>query len=105
MRFTGFALHGRSKECTQNVHHLGDLDMNGRIIFQWILVKQVVGIWTGFIWLRTGNSGGNIVMNIFHKIMGIYWVPKKFLAPREGLGQLNISVKPKLRLSVRPQYH
>lgn len=27
----------------------------------------------------------NTVMNIFHKIMGIYCVPKKFLAAHEGL--------------------
>jgi hypothetical protein len=35
-----------------------DLDVGERIILKWILEKQDGVVWTGFIWLRTGTSGG-----------------------------------------------
>jgi hypothetical protein len=35
-----------------------DLDVEVRIILQWILVKYGANLGTGFIWLRTGTSGG-----------------------------------------------
>jgi hypothetical protein len=38
--------------------HLADLGVDGRIIAEWILGKQVGKVWTEFIWLRIGNSGG-----------------------------------------------
>jgi hypothetical protein len=38
--------------------HLEDLAVDGKIILEWILKKQVGRVWTGFIWLRIGTSGG-----------------------------------------------
>jgi hypothetical protein len=32
--------------------------MDGRIILKWILKKYDEKVWTGFIWLWTGTSGG-----------------------------------------------
>jgi hypothetical protein len=32
--------------------------VNRTIIFKWILKRQGVTIWSGFIWLRIGISGG-----------------------------------------------
>jgi hypothetical protein len=37
---------------------LGDQVVDGRIILESILWEQGGIIWTGFIWLRTGTSGG-----------------------------------------------
>jgi hypothetical protein len=34
---------------------LGDLNVDVKIILDWILEKQGVKMWTGFIWLRTGQ--------------------------------------------------
>jgi len=36
--------------------HFGDLVADG-IILKWILQKQDIKVWTGFIWLRIGTSG------------------------------------------------
>jgi hypothetical protein len=47
--------------------HLEDLDIDGKIILECILGKYDVKLWTGFIWLRIGSSGGalvNTVMNL-----------------------------------------
>jgi hypothetical protein len=38
--------------------HAQDLDIDGKIIFEWILGKYGAKMWTGFIWLRIGTSGG-----------------------------------------------
>jgi len=38
--------------------HLEDLDVNGKIMLEWILGKWGVKMWTGFIWLRIRNSAG-----------------------------------------------
>jgi len=38
--------------------HLRDRIINGRKIINWILKKQRVKMWTGFIWLRTRTNGG-----------------------------------------------
>jgi hypothetical protein len=35
-----------------------DLEVDERIILEWILGKQGGKVWTGFIWLRIGTSGG-----------------------------------------------
>jgi len=37
--------------------HLGDPDINGRIILKWICRKWDVGVLTGLIWLRIGTGG------------------------------------------------
>jgi hypothetical protein len=36
--------------------YLTDLEVNGRIILQWILRKEGMRMWNGFIWLRNGSS-------------------------------------------------
>jgi hypothetical protein len=38
--------------------HLADVGVDGRIIFEWILEKLDGKVWTGYIWLMTGISGG-----------------------------------------------
>jgi hypothetical protein len=39
-------------------NHLGDLDVDGRIILTQILQKYSVKMWTGFIWLSIRSSNG-----------------------------------------------
>jgi hypothetical protein len=34
------------------------IGVDGSMILEWILGKQGVKLWTGFIWLRIGTSGG-----------------------------------------------
>jgi len=46
--------------------HLEDTDIDGRIIFKWILRKHNM-MWIGFIWLTAGTSGWillNAAMNL-----------------------------------------
>jgi len=38
--------------------HFEGLDVYGRITFKWILEKEGEKLWTGFIWLRIGTTGG-----------------------------------------------
>jgi len=40
--------------------HLGDPDVDGRIILRWIFRKLDVGVWTGSSWLRVGTGGGHL---------------------------------------------
>ena len=40
--------------------HLGDPDVDGRIILRWIFRKWDVGVWTGSSWLRIGTGGGHL---------------------------------------------
>jgi hypothetical protein len=35
-----------------------DLGIDGRITLIWVLGKQGLGMWIGFIWLRIGTCGG-----------------------------------------------
>ena len=41
-------------------HHLGDPDLDGRIILRWIFRKCDVGLWIGSSWLKIGTSGGHL---------------------------------------------
>jgi hypothetical protein len=38
--------------------HLKDLGIDSKIILEQILGKRGWGVWTGFMWLRIGTSGG-----------------------------------------------
>jgi hypothetical protein len=38
----------------------GGLDVDGRIIFGWILRKWVVWVWTGLGWFRIEAGGGQL---------------------------------------------
>jgi hypothetical protein len=48
--------------------HLEVLGVDGKILLEWILGKHDGKVWTGFIWLWIGTSGGrdlvNVVMNL-----------------------------------------
>jgi hypothetical protein len=37
--------------------HLGDVDVDGRIILKWVLKKEDTKLWTQLIWFRIGISG------------------------------------------------
>jgi hypothetical protein len=39
------------------IHYGEDLDVDGRIILEWILGKWDWNLWTGCIWLRVGTNG------------------------------------------------
>jgi hypothetical protein len=39
--------------------HLGDTDVDGRIILRLIFRPWDVGVWVGLIWLRIGTGGGH----------------------------------------------
>jgi hypothetical protein len=38
--------------------HYEDLDVDGRILEEWILYKWDGRVWSGFVWLRIETSGG-----------------------------------------------
>ena len=40
--------------------HLGDPDVDRRIILRWVFRKWDVGVWTGSSWLRIGTGGGHL---------------------------------------------
>jgi hypothetical protein len=40
--------------------HLGDPDVDGRIILRWIFRKWEEGVGTGYSWLRIGTGGRNL---------------------------------------------
>jgi len=44
----------------RETNHLGDPDLDGRIILRWIFRKWDVGVWTGSSWLRIGTVGGHL---------------------------------------------
>jgi hypothetical protein len=39
-------------------HHFEDAGVNEMMILEWILKKQGQGVYSGFIWLWVGTSGG-----------------------------------------------
>jgi len=40
--------------------HLGDPDIDGRIILRLLFRNLDVGVWTGSSWLRVGTGGGHL---------------------------------------------
>jgi len=40
--------------------HLGDPDLDGKVILRWIFRKLDVGLWSGSNWLRIGTVGGHM---------------------------------------------
>ena len=56
-RIQGFGGESRGNDTTD---HLGDPDIDGRIILRWIFMKWDVGVWTGSNWLRIGTGGGHL---------------------------------------------
>ena len=42
--------------------HLGDPDVDGRIILRWIFRKWDVGVWIGSSWLRIVTGGTHLCM-------------------------------------------
>jgi len=53
--YTGF-WWGNPRERGQ----LGDPDLDGRIILQWIFRKWDIGLWTGLSWFRIGTGGWHL---------------------------------------------
>ena len=53
-RIEGFGGETRERD------HLGDADVDVRIILRWIFRKWDVGVWTGSSWLRIGTGGGRL---------------------------------------------
>jgi len=46
-------LYSRRMRWTGHVAHV-----DRRILLEWILKKQILRVWTGFMWLRIGTYGG-----------------------------------------------
>ena len=40
--------------------HLEGIELDGRIILEWIFSEWAVGALTGLIWLRIGTGGGHL---------------------------------------------
>ena len=53
-----FRFEFRVNEGSEEREHLKDLDVGGRIILNLILKEYSETVWTGFIWLRIGQVGG-----------------------------------------------
>jgi hypothetical protein len=58
-------MHGKYKNAcnilvgeVKVIDHLEDQGVNERTILEWILEKYGVRLWTRYIWLKTGTSGG-----------------------------------------------
>ena len=40
--------------------HFEDLDVDGRLIFEWIFRKWDWEVWTAFLWIRITTDGGRL---------------------------------------------
>jgi hypothetical protein len=68
MRWVGYvARMGRGEACTgfwwgsrRERNHLGDPDVDGRVILRWIFRKWEGVVGTGWSWLRIGIGGGHL---------------------------------------------
>jgi hypothetical protein len=69
--------------------HLGDPDVDSRIILKWTFRKWDEGVLTGSSWRRIGTGGGNLrVQRLnfgFHKLLGNTLLTQICLASQEGL--------------------
>jgi hypothetical protein len=48
----------RAENQLKGKDHLENLDINGRRVLKYILKKQGVRVWIGYMWLRKAASGG-----------------------------------------------
>jgi hypothetical protein len=70
--------HESYEKCIEHVYwgnlkgkdHSEDLDVDWKIILEWMLGKCNGKAWTGFIWLRIGTSGGALVNKKVMKLRG-----------------------------------
>jgi hypothetical protein len=71
--------------------HSEYLGVGGKIILEWILGKQYGNLWTGFIWLRKGISGGAVVNTLMNLL--VPYKVENFLTRRmiEGLCSVQFS--------------
>ena len=53
-------VYGVLVEKPEGKNHLGEPDVDGRIILRRIFRKWDVGVWTGSIWVRIGTGGGQL---------------------------------------------
>ena len=60
-------IHGGQDRCVQGFvgssegeSHLEGIELDGRIILEWIFSEWAVGALTGLIWLRIGTGGGHL---------------------------------------------
>jgi hypothetical protein len=44
----------------REIDNLGDLGVDGWVIFRWVFSKQGVGVWTAWNWLKIGTGGGHL---------------------------------------------
>jgi hypothetical protein len=70
-----------------------------------ILKRVELWVWTGYIWLRIGPSGGLLWTRFrtlgLYKMLGISWLAERLLASQEGLCSMELP-HTVLTLKVRP---
>jgi hypothetical protein len=66
---------------------LENLDVDEGIILKWILRKQGIGMWTGYIWLLDGDQRQAFVIavmnKVFHKEWAIHWLHERLSAVQQ----------------------
>jgi hypothetical protein len=74
--------------------YLEDLDVDGRIILEWLLKKYVGKLWNGFTWLSIGTSYKVLWTRWwtfrFHERLGISLLAEQLLASQEGLCSMEL---------------